>query len=154
MKIGIVVFSNTGHTAKLAKLIAKKLTENNHAVELLPLEIAGRTSPVAVSVALKSTPLIDEFDAVIFGFPVWGGKPPVVMSTYLDRVGSLEGKKAACFATHFFFPAWGGNQSLNMIKGICKSKGADFLGTGSVQWFSLRRNALMNKVAEEISAYF
>jgi len=93
MKIGVIAFSNTGHTAKLAEEIGKRIEEKGCSVEKHFLEIAGAANPVASSVKLKSTPSIKEYDAVLFGFPVWGGRPPVVMNTYLDRTGSLNGKK-------------------------------------------------------------
>ena len=154
MKIGIIAFSNTGHTAKLAEEIGKRIEGKGHSVEKHFLEIAGTASPVAASVELKSTPSIKEYDAVLFGFPVWGGRPPIVMNTYLDRIGSLNGKKIACFATHFFFPAWGGTQSLKTFKEICELKGADVICTGSVQWSSFRRHKLLREVASKISTYF
>jgi flavodoxin len=152
MKIGIIFFSNTGHTAKLAETIRKRLDEEHQIVELHSLEIVGVTNPTAVSVELKSAASIEGYDAVLIGIPVWGGRPPIAMTTYLDRIDSFEGTRVGCFATHFFIPTWGGNQALHSLKDICEAKGAEVVYSGSVRWPSFRRKKKIENVNSEIFA--
>ena len=133
MKIGIIVYSHTGHTFSVAVALKEKLSAAGHAVNLERVEIYGPDRPGATHASLKTKPSIDTYDALVFGSPVRGGVMPPAMTSYLEQIASLQGKKVACLVTHFFPPGWGANQTINQMKAICESKGTGYIGVIAVQ---------------------
>lgn len=133
MNIGIIVHSKTGNTYSAAERIKKELSDIGHQVTLekvIPLD--DKSTTVAEKVRLKSAPGTEEYDAIIFGAPVWGFKVSAVMEAYLSQIKSLKDKKVACFVTQSFpFPWLGGNNSTEQMKRICESKGAVVAATGT-----------------------
>ena len=154
MNVGIIVYSQTGHTLTVAKELEEKLSAAGHAVSLERVEVTGPVGPAEASVRFKTRPEIDAYDGVVFGSPVMGGAMPPAMSSYLAQVTSLEEKKVACLVTHFFRPAWGADQTINQMKGICESKGATLCGEANVRWFQLRRKRRIAEVVEDLSKLF
>ena len=107
MRVGIIVYSETGNTYMLAMKIKDKLLASGHLTELKRLETIGEYKSGAKEVQLESIPEVDEYDWVMFGSPVHGFTLSLPMRTFLSQIGSLENKKVACFATQFcFFPGW------------------------------------------------
>jgi flavodoxin len=154
MNIGIVVYSQTGHTLTVAKRLEEKLSADGHVVKLERVEATGAASPAATEVRLKTRPEIDPYDGVVFGSPVMGGALPPAMSGYMARLTSLEGRKVACLVTHFFRPAWGADQTIAQMKEICESKGATICGEGNVRWFQLHRKQKIAEIVEDSSKLF
>jgi flavodoxin len=134
MKIGIIVYSHTGHTLSVATKLKERLSANGCAVNLEQVETIGPARPGATYVQLKTKPKVETYDALVFGSPVQGGTMPPAMARYLEQVTSLQGKKVACLVTHFFPPEWGANQTISQMKAICESKGATVCGWGDVGW--------------------
>ena len=155
MNIGIIVYSRTGHTFSVANKLQQTLSTAGHTVNLERVETAGPVSMGATNVALKTKPGVDAYDALVFGCPVRGGEPAPSMASYLEQLGSLEGKKVACLVTGFFPVAgWGRDQTIDQMKQICKSKGATVCGSGSVGWFSFSRKRQIAEVADDLSKLF
>jgi len=154
MNIGIIVHSHTGHTLSVAKKLEGKLSAAGHTVALEQVEPAEPAKLSATSAELKTKPAIDPYDALVFGSPVWGGRMSAPMTSYLEQIPSLEGKKVACLVTHFFFRGWGADQTLTLMKEVCESKGATVCGSGSVRWFSLGRKRQISKVVDSLSTLF
>ena len=151
MDIGIIVYSRTGHTLSVAEKLKGRLSADGHAVALEQLEIAGPDNLSATTAALKTRPAIDRYDALVLGSPVNGGRMSAAMNSYLEQVPSLQGKKVVLLLTHFFFPAWGANQTIAQMKGVCESRGATVCGSGSVRWTSLRRGRQISRVVDRLS---
>lgn len=151
MDIGIIVYSQTGHTLSVATKLSEKLSADGHAVTLERVESIGPVGPAQTGVQLKSKPEVDAYDAVVFGSPVIGGALPPAMSGYMAQLPSLRDKKVACLITHFFRPAWGANQTIAQMEDICESKGATVCGAGNVKWFQLRRKRQIAEVVERMS---
>ena len=139
MNIGIIVYSRMGHTLFVATQLKERLSAAGHTVTLEQVEALGPVSPAATSVQLKTQPAIDAYDALVFGAPVWGGAPAPPMTSYLEQIASLEGKRVVCLATGIFPAGWGRNQTVAQMQEICESKGATACGSGSVGWLSFRR---------------
>jgi flavodoxin len=139
MNIGMIVYSQTGHTLSVAMELKEKLSAAGHVVTLEQVETAGPVKLSAQSAELKTKPAIDTYDALVFGCPVRGGRMSAAMTSYLEQITSLQGKRVACLVTHFFFRGWGANQTIKLMKEVCESKGATVCGSGSVRWLSLRR---------------
>jgi flavodoxin len=154
MDIGIIVYSHTGHTLSVAMKLKERLSAIGHMVVLEQIETAGPVSLSATSAELKTKPVIDAYEAIVFGSPVRGGVPAGPMMSYLGQVASLEGKKIACLVTGVFPAAWGRDQTVARMKEICESKGGIVCGGGSVGWWSLRRKRQISEVVDSLSALF
>ncbi len=141
MNIGIIVHSQTGHTYSVAQNLKKRLAAAGHSANLERVISVGTVRPGAKDVQFETRPDADSYDALVFGAPVHGFSLSPVMTSYLNQIVSLKSKKVACYVTQFFpFPWMGGNRAIGQMKKICKSKGAEILGSAVVNWSSLRRN--------------
>lgn len=152
MKIGIIVYSRSGHTELVADRISEKLSDAGHDVEIKRLE---PLEPVKVSVrqaVLKSIPAIRGYDILIIGSPVQGGAPAAPVLEFLNRVPSMKEKRTVIFATHFFRREWGAVQSLAILKDLCESKGARILSLEDIRWFAFDRNQEIDWLGDRISS--
>ena len=155
MNIGIVVYSLTDHTLSVATRLQQKLAAAGHAVTLHRLEMVGpATARAEKSAELKSRPAVDGYDAVVFACPVHGGQPPPPVTSYLQGLASLHGKKVACLVTGFFPRAWGAKQTLATLQELCVSKGATVCGAGSVRWFGPFRQRRIAPVVDALAGCF
>ncbi len=84
MNIGIFYFSATGITELISKQIANTLKNEKHTVFLQSI-ITPKSREKKVDFL--------EFDGIFFGFPVFGGKIPIVAEQWLTK---LEGKHQKC----------------------------------------------------------
>lgn len=135
MEIGIIVHSQTGNTLSVAERLMKKLTEAGHRVTIKRVSAVNDEEIDIQKVRLSEKPDIGEYDLLIFGAPVRGFSLSPAMQAYLADVGSLKGKKTACFITEGLpFPWMGGNRSLRQMAELLASKGAEPYGTGIVNW--------------------
>ena len=151
MNIGIVVYSLSSHTLSVAMNLQQKLAAAGHSVTLERLETVGPAKVSAEHNEIKARPTIDPYDALVFASPVRGGAPPPPMASYLKQIPSLHNKKVACLVTHFFPSAWGANQTIAWMKGVCESKGATVCGAGHVRWFSLGRQRQIAQVVDSLT---
>lgn len=154
MTIGIIVYSRTGHTLIVARKLQDDLVADGHDVMMEQLETVGPVNPSATTAALKTVPAIEHYDVVVLGSPVNGGRMSAPMRSYLDEVPSLEGKRIALLLTHFFPRGWGANQTIEEMTNACESTGATVIGSGDVQWFSLRRRRRIAEAVEDLSDLF
>lgn len=90
MKIGIFYFSATGNTEKIGQEILSRLNK---------LGIQSNTVNIASFNDRKDNPDLTEFDALVFGFPVWGSVIPGVCRDWLATV-KVNDKLCATFFTY------------------------------------------------------
>lgn len=154
MKIGIVVYSMTGHTLSVATKLQETLSAAGHDVRLEQLRVTGPVSLGATDAPLETVPAIDPYDALVFAAPVRGGIPAPPMASYLRQLPSLEEKRVACLVTGVFPAGWGRNQTLAQMAETCTSKGATVCGSGSVGWWSFRRRRQITEVVDRLSELF
>jgi len=154
MNIGIIVYSRTKHTLSVAVQLKETLSAAGHTVNLERVEILGLDKPGVAIVQLKTRPETAPYDWLVFASPVRGGAMPPAMSSYLEQITSLQGKKVVCLVTHFFPPAWGANQTLNQMSDICESKGAIVCGSGEVGWPRLGLKRRIADVVDDLSRLF
>lgn len=142
MKIGIIVYSHTGNTLSVAEKIKEGLVEKGHDAELIKI-IPSRDDPKEKPpIEFDSAPEIGDFDALIFGSPVWGFSLSTMMSAYLTQLSSLEGKKVGCFLTHAFPFDWmGGNSAMKQFTDLCEKKGGKIKAKAIASWSPKRREA-------------
>lgn len=135
MKIGLIIHSQSGHTYSVAQTLQKKLTAVGHSVIIERLNPIGDAHPGVKNLQLASIPDTAPYDALVFAAPVWAFTLSPVLTTYLNRVSSLKGKKIACFVTMGLpFPWMGGTRAIARIKSICESKGATIAGAEIIKW--------------------
>jgi NAD(P)H dehydrogenase (quinone) len=134
MKIGIITYSRSGKTLAVSKKLEEKLSANGHQVTLTRLYTAGPLKPGTRTVGLVSKPKSEMNDLLVFATPVNGGQISVPMSSFLDQIPSLQGKKVICLVTHFLFRNWGADQAIRQMKMLCEIKGAKVIGSGDVRW--------------------
>jgi len=152
--VGIIVYSQTGHTLSIAVKLKEALSAAGHRVSLEQLETVEPVRMYAADAQLKTKPAIDTYDALVFSAPVQGGAPAPPMGSYLEQIASLQGKKVACLVTGIFPAGWGRNQTIAQMKDICQSKGATVCGSGSVGWWSFGRRQKIAAVVDELSRLF
>jgi flavodoxin len=152
MKIGLIVYSETGNTLSVAQKLEQALKTAGHTVTLAKIE-ADKDPKTGMVSRLRSAPAVDAYDAVIFASPVQAFSLAKGMSVYLAQISSLSGKKAACFITKQLKANWmGGTKAIRQITAACKAKGADISQSGIVCWSSDSREAQIEDVVRKLSA--
>jgi flavodoxin len=154
MKIGIIVYSQTGHTLSVAVALQEKLTAGGHVVNLERVEASGPVKPGATDVQLKTRPKVGAYDALVFASPVWGGAMAPPMTSYLEQVTSLQGKRVVCLVTHLFPNGLGANQTFNQMREVCVSKGAVVCGWGGVGWPRFGQKRRIAAVIDDLAGCF
>lgn len=137
MRIGIVVYSRTGHTLSVAEKLGERLRLLGHTTTLVRL----RHDPVDC----------EPFDGLAFCSPVYGGMSPDEMKDLLERLPALHGKNTVCLATGILPAKVGRNQTLAYMKDICEQKGARVRGVGSVNWMNPARNQWIERLVDDLS---
>lgn len=146
MKIGIIVYSQTGNTLLVAQYLNDKNIALGNQVSILNVSAINEQEGEASKIRLKNIPDVEEFDALIFGSPVHGFSLAPVMMAYLLQLPTLSDKKVACFVTQGLPKAWmGGNRSLKQMVDICTKKGATIISKGIVNWPKPEKRAEMIK---------
>jgi menaquinone-dependent protoporphyrinogen IX oxidase len=98
MKIGIIVFSQTGNTHSVALRLKEQLSAAGHSANVERVEISGELGRGATNFQLKTRPEVDPYDALVFGAPVMAFSLSPVMTSYLEQIASLQNRKVACLA--------------------------------------------------------
>ena len=108
MKIGIVYYSRTGNTRRIAKILEEKLKEKKAEVDLIEIEhekrpgffAAGKASSKQLELPIKNKDFdMGKYDVVIAGSPTWAGKPAPFITTFIKKAVNINGKKLAVFGT-------------------------------------------------------
>jgi len=140
MRIGIIVYSQTGNTLSVAEKLKEKLAAAGHSAEIEQVTVAGGRKAGDRAFQLETRPDVAQYDALVFGSAVEAFSLSPVLATYLREIGSLDGKSVVCLVTQFFpYPWMGGNRAIRQMRGLCKSKGATVRGSGIVNWSKFRR---------------
>ena len=155
MKIGIIVFSQTGHNHSVALELEEKLSEAGHTATVERVEVSGDARPGARDFQLTTAPDVTAYDAMVFGAPVQAFSLAVAMKSYLEQIASLENKKVACFVTKQLPFYWtGGRQAIGTMKRICESKGATICASEILIWSGSQRDQKIRELIEKLSGVF
>lgn len=134
MRIGIVVYSKTGNTLSAAKELRKELSNRGHDVSIERIETKGDPEKDP-KIELKSAPLVEGYDALIFGSPVWAFRLCPVMSVYLKGIPSLAGRKVSLFVTKELSFKWlGGGVAISKMRKLVVDKGGKVVSSGIIVW--------------------
>ena len=132
MKIGLIVFSQNGHSMSIAGKIEKRLNNEKRDVNLEQIKINGNLTSNQVDFSITEKPENPEkYDILVFISFVMAFSLNPVMKKYLDEIPDLSGKTAFCIAAKHFKSNWtGGNSAVNTMKRLCGSKGINVVETG------------------------
>jgi flavodoxin len=128
MRIVIVIHSQSGHTANVARSVASALRDKGHDVDIDLLRAVGKVHSGATNFELRNIPDISSYDAIIVGCPVWGFAASPVMMKFLQASFSCKGKKILPFVTMGFpFAFLGGTRAIRRMVDALSLSGAALL---------------------------
>lgn len=154
MKIGVIYYSRTGHTAQLADEAVKLLRKAGHEVEIRRLETVVPLSMSAERAEVKEMPAIGDYDALAIGTPVHGGRISAPVLTFMENTPSFNGKSLAFFLTHFFPRKMSAHITISALEKLGVAQGGQVLGSVDVTWFSFTRKKQLNAAAEALVTLF
>ncbi len=152
MNIGIIIHTQTGHTLHFAKAIQNKLIEQGHTAEVKGLRTKGAVKPRSSKFELRRIPKTDEYEAILFGGPVWAFTASPVIIKFLKTIGTLKGKKALCFVTMGLpLPFLGGKQAVKAMESELDLSGGDILPGVILPYFFKGNRGKMNAAVQRVS---
>ena len=156
MKIGIIIYSQTGNTYSVAKEIEAKLLLDKRDVTIEKIDLIDQTLPRKYPFVLNNIPSLDKYDVIIFGTYVEAFMLNPVMISYLNQLSNIKNKKVYCFVTQFFpYPWMGGNNAVKKMVKILNEKGALIQLTDVINWKNKNRfikiSSLTDKIARSLS---
>ena len=155
MNIGIIIYSQSGNTNAVAEQLKEGLAASNHSVKIERLKPVEQGEKKNETVQLEVLPDLEQYDALIFGSPVYAFSLAPVMKNYLQQISSLGGKKVVCFVTKGLAFNWtGGNRAVREMAKICQSKKATVDGTGIVKWTASSREQDITALSTKIEGLF
>jgi NAD(P)H dehydrogenase (quinone) len=153
MKIGIIVYSQTGNTFSVAQKLKDKLAAAGHSVNIERLTPVGDVQKDTKNIRFEKLPDLTGYDALVFAGPVQAFSLAPVMKMYMNQLPSLNNKKAVVFITKGLALAFtGGNQAIKTLTKSVESKGGTVVGTGMVFWGSKDRENQINDVVSKLSS--
>jgi len=155
MKIGIIVYSQTGNTYSVALKLQEALIKVGHSVDIEKIEAIRDEKQPALNINLTKIPNVEKYDGIIFATFVEAFCLCPVMDTYLKQLKSLKDKKVALFVTQFFpYPWMGGNHAIKQMKKNCELKDSDIKLTGVVNWKNKKREEIIETLVKDFTIYF
>ena len=136
MNIGMVVYSATGNTKRVANQLKSMLEEKGDSVDYLEIKTLGdpKQSP---EIRFEKYFDLKDYDLLVFGSFIEAFSLNRCMISYLKSMDGYPGKKAAMLFTQFFPKKWlGGNKALRQMKKLLEDKGFEVLGGDGVNWTS------------------
>jgi NAD(P)H dehydrogenase (quinone) len=155
MKIGIIVYSQTGNTDTAAQKLKEKFDAAGHTTRIEKVTAIGEVKPGAKDVRLDNIPAVDTYDALVLASPVHAFSLPLAMAAYLQQLPSLEKRKIACFVTKMLPFNWtGGNGAIARIKNLCQEKGGVVCGSAIINCAKGRRDQNIAAAVERLGKLF
>jgi len=155
MKIGIIVWSVSGHTLSVAESFSKCLAEKGHTVAIERIEISGDPMKPGAPWDFTKAPKTEGYDALVFGSYVEAFCAAAVMKKYLAGVAGLSGKKCFVLVTQGLPKAWmGGNNAVRQIKGLVKAKGGVIVDSALVSWRSKIKDLQILEACDKVEKAF
>ncbi len=145
MKIGIVVYSETGHTLEVADRLQEKMIAAGHYAEIVRIRADKRR------MKLEEAPSVEGYEALVLASPVHAFTLARPMKLYLKTFPSLKDRRVGIFVTQQLKrPFFGGNRALRFLqKNLEKSKAQVVLG-GIVHWSAKEREKQQETVVERL----
>lgn len=151
MKIGIIVYSQTGNTLSVAGKLQEKFSAAGHSVNIERITPVDAKQGDPKKIRFEKLPDLSTYDGLVFAAPVQAFSLSPVMKAYMGQLTSLSNKKIACFVTKGLAFNWtGGNKAISLLKKSSESRGGTVIGTGIVHW----SEALREKETTDLIAKF
>ena len=154
MKIGIVVYSQTGNTLSVAEKLKVKLESAGRQTVIERITLASDPKDIQ-NIRFNPLPDLAGYDALVFAAPVQAFGLCAVMKAYLPQMPALNGRKAACFTVKHWTSAWtGANSALKQLSAAVENKGGTVLGTGFVGFKSKQLGRDVKELVDKLAGLF
>lgn len=154
MKIGIVVYSQTGNTLSVAEKLKDRLASLGHAAAIERVTAEGQPDDPK-SVRFGPLPDLSGYEALALAAPVQAFSLCAAMKAYLPKLPELAGKKVACFTTKSLKSAWtGANKALAAMSKAAGDKGGKVVAMGFVSWKSKSKEQDIEELVAKIAKAF
>jgi flavodoxin len=151
MRIQIVIHTQSGHTANVARAIASKLNTLGHETDIHMLRTSGKVAPRSSKFEIRNIPEPAGYDVVLFGGPVWAFTASPVILSCINEVHGLNGKKVLCFLTMGLpFKFTGGERGLKAMADALELCGAQVLPGEALHYFFKANKANLDAMVERI----
>jgi flavodoxin len=157
VKVGIIVYSQTGNTRAVADVLREKLEGAGHEPHIEDVVPDGEVHPGKKDVEYSSAPDVGPYEALVVAAPVQAFSLSVGMKAYLSQLeaGAMSGKQAVCFVTKQLPGKWtGGNRAIRQMRKLCEEKGASVIGSEIIVWSSRKREQMVREGGERIAGLF
>lgn len=155
MKIGLIYYSATGNTGKVAGMLKEMLEDKGHTVVIDEITMEGSTPAQAGKFELTHIPDPCSYDGAIFGAPVQAFTLNPVMKAYLGKLPAMDNLKTAVFITKQLPLLWiGGTGAVAQVKNALEARGAKVIGTEIVVWSEKKREQSIRQCLESIGNLF
>ncbi len=132
MVIRVVFYSWKGHTEKVAVTLAKLL--DAELIQIEPVRDCGMAGKAIRALFTMKSPIkptktdLTGVDALVIASPVWAGKVPAYVNTYLDSVTGGSGKP---FHVIVEMGGRGDQTAIAVVKKALEQKGMKFVSSAS-----------------------
>jgi flavodoxin len=151
MKVGIILYSQTGNTLSVAERLKESISKN-HNVTIERIEVEDKSIPRKNPYKLSILPNVDNYDILIFGSLVEAFSLSPVTKDYLKQINSLKNKKVLLYVTEHFPKPWmGGNHAIKQMKKIVLEKEGNIIDSGVINWKNKKREDMTNDLVNRFS---
>lgn len=152
MKIGLIVYSQSGNTLQVAQRLLASLKEAGHDATLEQITAQQSGSKPMDPWEITNAPKPDAYDLIYFAAPVQAFSLCAVMKSYLAQATGLTDKRVACFVTQQLPMGWmGGNRALRQMRAAVEQKGGTVVNTGIVHWGKPDREQQIERLVGELT---
>lgn len=156
MKIGIIVYSGTGHTFSVTEKLNEKFLSLGYesCIKMITTKNPLTDTSNINSIELDSCPRVEEYDVLVFAAPVMAFAACPVIAKYLLQPLRLNNKKIFLFVTKALpFKTFGGNNAISKMKKLCIKNGGEVIDSEIIPWTKNREkniNELIERFSKEI----
>jgi len=152
MKIGIIVYSQTGNTLSAAEKLKAALTAKGCDVELQRVVATGGDPDARAFDTLVQSPDPNGYDALVFASPVQAFTLARATALYLAQLPEIKTGKACCFVTQGLKKPWlGGSKAIRKMRALLLEKGIKVSETGIVNWSGDKREAQVDEIVSRFA---
>ncbi len=145
MKIGIIVYSETGNTKGVAKILKQKIEAYGHKVRMEYIRADTKRRHLEIA------PSTDPYDRLFFAAPVHAFTLAHPMKLYLRDLPDLPEVPVGIFVTQQFrHKIFGGAQALRKMKRMLKKRDAIITASEIVHWKHPARNRQIDEVTDKL----
>lgn len=149
MKIGMIIYSQTGNTESVANKLRDRLIKKGPKVSVEKIIVNRDMKNPNKPIEFIKTPKLEGYDTIIFGSPVEAFSLCPVMLKYLENIEPLDNKNIFCYVTQYFpYPWMGGNHAIKQMKELCLKKGGNISDTGVINWKNKKRDDIIEEVID------